>query len=144
MTCLELFIEAQKTCYAIALEELRLGRKQNHWMWYVFPQLAGLGQSPDSELYGIADLAEAREFLAHSILGPRLREVSETMLTHRGRQPQDILGNIDALKLRSSATLFDIAAEGAGPYSAVLDGFYDGERCKRTMEILNRTARKGS
>ena len=132
---LERFHQAQTEDYAQALREVRSGRKVSHWMWYIFPQLRGLGRSATALHYGIEDMSEAREFLADPVLGARLREISAAMLAHDGQSPEDILGPVDALKLRSSATLFE-AAGGGEVFAALLDTFYDGERCPATLELL--------
>lgn len=134
---LDRFIEAQRDSYATALSEIEAGQKRGHWMWYIWPQLRGLGHSPMAQHYGIADAAEARAYLAHPTLGPRLVEISRAMLAHRGRAPEDILGGIDALKLRSSATLF-AAQPGADPvFGEILETFYDGPD-DRTLALLDR------
>ena len=135
---LERFVAAQAPVYPQALAELKLGRKASHWMWFVFPQLAGLGRSPTARFYGIASADEARAYLAHPLLGPRLRECSEALLAHRGRSAESILGPVDALKLRSSMTLFEAAVEEAGPFARVLETFYDGERDPLTLDLLGR------
>ena len=105
------FVAAQDRVWPAVLDELRAGRKTSHWMWFVFPQIAGLGRSPMAQRYALADADEAREYLAHPVLGPRLREVSEILLTHTGLSAFDIFGGIDAMKLRSSMTLFAEATE---------------------------------
>lgn len=135
---LERFVEAQAPIYAQALAELRAGGKRSHWMWFVFPQIAGLGQSPAARFYAIADLAEARAYLAHPLLGPRLIECAEAMLAHAGTPAEAILGGIDAIKLRSSMTLFEAAARGEARsrFAAVLDAFYGGERDPATLQRL--------
>jgi uncharacterized protein (DUF1810 family) len=124
------FVDAQEdgAIYAQALAELRLGRKRSHWIWFVFPQIAGLGSNPMSEAYAIGSLAEARAYLSHSQLGPRLRECCEALLAADARQSAEaILGAIDALKLRSSMTLFARAAPEDPLFAAVLNRFYGGE-----------------
>lgn len=128
---LQRFLDAQADTYAAALAELREGRKRSHWMWFIFPQLASLGRSGTAKFYGIADLAEARAYLADPVLGPRLIACAEAMLMHPDRSAEDILGPVDALKLRSSATLFETA--GAEAMGRVLATFYGGERCAATM-----------
>jgi uncharacterized protein (DUF1810 family) len=134
---LERFVEAQDGSYATALSEIEAGRKRSHWMWYIWPQLKGLGHSQMAQHYGIADAAEARDYLAHPTLGPRLVEISRAMLAHRERAPEAVLGGIDALKLRSSATLF-AAQPGADPvFAEILDAFYDGPD-ERTLALLDR------
>ena len=125
---LERFVRAQdehKT-YAQAVAELRRGQKTSHWMWFVFPQIAGLGHSPMAQAYAIADLAEARAYLAHPVLGPRLVECAEIVLTHQDSTAEQILGGIDAMKLRSSMTLFARATEDQPVFAAVLDQYFDG------------------
>jgi uncharacterized protein (DUF1810 family) len=117
---LERFVEAQDRVWPAVLSELRAGRKTSHWMWFVFPQLAGLGRSPMSVKYAISGLDEARAYLAHPLLGPRLRECAELVLTHTGLTPFDIFGGIDAMKLSSSMSLFAEAAPDDPLFSAVL------------------------
>jgi uncharacterized protein (DUF1810 family) len=127
---LQRFIDAQEDAaiYARALGELRAGRKQSHWIWFVFPQIAGLGSSPMSQAYAIRSLEEARAYLEHPLLGPRLRESTETLLAAApGASAEAILGGIDAIKVRSSMTLFAHAAPEEELFAAVLDGFYGGE-----------------
>ena len=108
---LERFIAAQEGVWEIVMPELRAGEKRGHWMWYIFPQIIGLGSSSMSTRYAIRDLAEAREYLAHPVLGARLREAMSVVLTHRGRKSaREIFSSIDAMKLRSSATLFNVVS----------------------------------
>ena len=135
---LERFVEAQDAggTYAQALRELRDGRKTSHWMWFVFPQLAGLGRSATAQAYAIDSLQEARDYLAHPVLGPRLRECAEAVLTHTGRTAEQVLGGIDALKLRSSMTLFARAAPEEPAFAAVLEAFYGGQADERTEQLL--------
>ena len=132
------FVAAQEDIYKQALAELRAGRKQSHWMWFVFPQIAGLGHSPMAVRYAIASAEEARAYLAHPLLGARLRECVAAMLAHRGQRPEAILGGIDALKFRSSLTLFEAVADDPAPFAAALEAFYDGVRDARTLELLGR------
>jgi uncharacterized protein (DUF1810 family) len=125
---LERFVRAQdehKT-YAQAVAELRRGHKTSHWMWFVFPQIAGLGHSSMAQAYAIADLAEARAYLGHPVLGPRLVECAEIVASHQGSTAEQIFGGIDAMKLRSSMTLFARADPGQPVFTAVLDQFFDG------------------
>ncbi|AAV93348.1 hypothetical protein SPO0017 [Ruegeria pomeroyi DSS-3] len=133
---LEMFVEAQDTVWPDVLRELTLGQKTSHWMWFVFPQLAELGQSHMAQLYGIGDLDEAAAYLAHPALRARLIEVSRLMLTHAGKRPDDILGSIDAKKLRSSMTLFAAVPDAPGEFRAVLEAFYDGSPCPLTLRAL--------
>lgn len=141
---LERFVAAQARIWPRPLEEIRRGRKESHWMWYVFPQLRGLGRSETAQRYGIADLAEARAFLADPVLGPRLVAISEAMLAHAGRRPETILGPVDALKLRSCATLFRAAGGHEAVFGAILAEFYDDEECRLTKELLRGPARPPS
>lgn len=104
-------------------------------MWFVWPQLRGLGRSATAQHYGIADKAEAQAYLAHEVLGTRLWEISRAMLKHVGRPAEEVLGHVDAMKLRSSATLF-LAAGGCDVFIALLEGFYGGEPCPRTLELI--------
>ena len=136
MDGLERFVAAQEGNWETALAELRRGRKESHWMWWIFPQLAALGRSGTAKVYGIADLEEARAYLAHPVLGPRLVEAARAMLGNAGQRPEAILGEIDAMKLRSSVTLF-AAVPGADPvFGEVLEAFYGGERDPMTVERL--------
>jgi uncharacterized protein (DUF1810 family) len=127
---LQRFVDAQEDAaiYARALAELRAGRKQGHWIWFVFPQIAGLGRSPMSQAYAIRSLEEARAYLAHPLLGPRLRESTEALLAAGpGASAEAILGGIDAIKVRSSMTLFHRAAPGERLFADALARFYGGE-----------------
>ena len=130
------FVDAQRSSYTAALAELQAGAKRSHWMWYVFPQIAGLGRSETARFYAIADLAEARAYLAHPVLGARLVEAVQAMLAHAGRRSAEaILGGIDAVKLRSSCTLFEAA--GGGPeFGRCIDAFYGGVRDPATLALL--------
>ncbi|MDE6668915.1 MAG: DUF1810 domain-containing protein [Muribaculaceae bacterium] len=124
------FIDAQDSNwdgYATALSEIKAGRKVSHWIWYIFPQLRGLGHSRMSHYYGIADRQEAEDYLNHPVLGTRLREISEALLTHTDKSAESILGGIDALKVKSCMTLFDCISPD-DIFSEVLDSFYNGER----------------
>ena len=132
----ERFVAAQDGVYDGALAELRAGRKTGHWIWFVFPQVAGLGRSEMSRIYSIGSLAEARAYLAHPVLGPRLREAAAAVLATHGRSADQILGSIDAVKLRSSMTLFLRADPDERAFRAVLDRFYDGRPDAATDAIL--------
>lgn len=125
MEGLDRFVRAQADSYDTALAELRAGRKRSHWMWYVFPQIAGLGHSATARRYAIRDLDEARAYIADPLLGPRYLACVEALLGHRDTAPETIMGDVDALKLRSSLTLFDRA--GAPPAVAeALAAFFGG------------------
>lgn len=135
---LDHFVAAQDRdgIYEQALAELRAGRKTSHWMWFVFPQLAGLGRSAMAQTYAIADLDQARGYLTHAVLGPRLVTAAESVVMHRDRTAAQILGDIDATKLRSSMTLFTQADPGQTVFRTVLDSFFDGEEDPATLERL--------
>lgn len=124
------FVEAQDSewsGYADALAEIRNGRKTSHWMWYIFPQLRGLGRSFNANYYGLADRNEAEAYLAHPVLGPRLREITSALLNHKDKSAREILGGIDALKVKSCMTLFDCISPN-DIFAEVLSQFYDGKR----------------
>ena len=135
---LDRFVDAQERggTYAAALRELRAGRKTSHWMWFVFPQLAGLGRSATAQAYALSSLDEARAYLAHPVLGARLRECVAALLGHADASAEEVLGVIDALKLRSSMTLFARAAPDEPAFDHVLDAFSGGEPDPRTDELL--------
>ncbi|KZY42649.1 calpastatin [Roseovarius sp. HI0049] len=133
---LERFTDAQERVWPVPLEEIRRGRKDSHWMWFVFPQLKGLGRSATALHYGIADRPEAEAYLADPVLGPRLVEISRAMLSHADTAPETILGPVDALKLRSSATLFE-AVGGDPVFAQMIEAFFDGQRCEKTLDLLS-------
>ncbi len=134
---LDRFAEAQQGGYESILGELRAARKTGHWMWFVFPQVAGLGQTWMSQHYAIRSLDEARAYLAHPVVGPRLRECADAVLAApRGATAESIFGGIDAMKLRSSMTLFLRAAPDEPRWQQVLDRFYGGVADSRTDQIL--------
>ncbi len=129
------FVAAQEAVYPQVLDELRDGRKRSHWMWFVFPQLAGLGRSAMAERFAISGREEARAYLAHPVLGPRLRQCTDAVVAHRDRSAHDIFGSPDDLKFRSSMTLF--AEVGGGePFEAALTYFFAGERDRETLRLL--------
>ena len=133
---LERFVTAQAPIYQQVLGELRAGAKRSHWMWFVFPQIAGLGRSPTAQFYAVRDLTEAREYLADKTLGPRLRECTDTVIGWIGRKSAEaIFGPVDAVKFCSSLTLFE-AAGGSEPFSQALNGFYGGRRDAATLEKI--------
>ncbi len=134
---LDRFVAAQAGTYPDALAELRAGRKRSHWMWWVFPQLAGLGRSDTARHYAIRSVDEARAYLAHPLLGARLREATGALLLHRDRTAEAVLGGIDAVKLRSSLTLFLEAGAGA-PLDEALRIFFAGEQDPETLRLLGR------
>ena len=133
---LDRFVTAQDSDYETVLGELRRGRKTGHWIWYIFPQIAGLGRSWMSQHYAISSLDEARAYLAHLVLGARLRECARLVLAVEGRTAEEILGSIDAMKLRSSMTLFHRAAPDEPEFGLVLDRYYDGAEDEATLARL--------
>lgn len=130
------FLRAQDTDYAQALSELRAGLKQSHWMWWVFPQFNGLAASPTSKYYSIKSVTEAKAYLDHPVLGPRLLECAEAVLQVEGRSATEILGSPDDLKLRSCATLFACVSSQDSVFDRVLDKYYRRERDDRTIRLL--------
>ena len=135
---LERFVDAQDQggTYDAAVAELRAGRKRSHWMWFVFPQIAGLGQSPISRRYAISSLAEAQAYLAHAVLGPRLTECARIVNDLKAPSAEDIFGGIDAMKLRSSMTLFARADPSNPVFGEVLDAYFGGVPDDATERLL--------
>jgi len=132
---LQRFVEAQEQVYPRALDEIRRGRKRTHWMWFIFPQLTGLGRSAAARLYGLSSVAEAQAYLDHPLLGMRYVESVSALQDLVGQDPVAIFGETDAIKLRSSLTLFE-AARGTSLFGAALDRWFGGERDTRTVERL--------
>lgn len=133
---IERFVKAQEIMYPIALQEMRDGGKRSHWIWYIFPQIQGLGMSNNARYYGIRDIKEAEEYLHHPILGKRIREITLVLLEHSTDDILCLMGSrIDAVKLRSSMTLFD-AISPDDIFSEVLDVFFNGNRDKLTLDVL--------
>ncbi|MGZ4187762.1 MAG: DUF1810 domain-containing protein [Solirubrobacteraceae bacterium] len=139
---LQRFVAAQDQAgtYAAAVQELRAGRKRGHWMWFVFPQIAGLGQSSTSRRYAISSLDEARAYLAHPVLGSRLHECAGILSELEGRSAQEIFGGIDAIKLRSSMTLFARADPDRPEFRSVLDVYFGGDPDQATERLLDAGA----
>ncbi len=135
---LKRFVDAQAPVYRNVVEELRAGRKRSHWMWFVFPQLRGLGSSPTAVHYGISSLTEARAYLAHELLGPRLRECTRLVNDVRDRSAAEIFGSPDDLKLCSSMTLFARATDDNEDFVALLDKYYGGRQDELTLTRLER------
>ena len=129
------FVIAQSDGFDTALAELRAGRKQSHWMWWIFPQIAGLGRSDIARRYAIATVDEARTYLAHPVLGPRLLSCTEAVAAASG-SAETIMGGVDAMKLRSSMTLFAAVADDPHPYQMVLDRFFGGVPDPATLRLL--------
>ena len=129
-------LEPDKTCNADVLAELRSGRKRTHWMWYIFPQIDGLGYSPTSKHYAIKSKEEAHQYLSHPILGRRLLECAEMVLTIKGRSASEIFGSPDDLKLKSSMTLFASVTNPESVFTRVLDKYFHGQRDSKTLNLL--------
>lgn len=132
---IERFVQAQSEVYSLALNEIKSGRKRSHWMWYIFPQLKGLGHSCNSNFYGISGAEEAKEYLEQPILGQRLTEVSNAILNLATDSAVDVFGGIDSRKLKSSMTLFDFVSPN-DIFARVLDKYFNGQRDNRTIKIL--------
>ena len=135
---LDKFVSAQARDYDTALAEIRSGRKRSHWMWYIFPQLQGLGFSPTAQYYGIRDLEQAKDYMAHPVLGPRLVEISGALLALPGSNPSAVMGYPDDLKLCSCMTLFELAAPEEPVFGRVLEKYYGGRRDRMTLNLLGR------
>lgn len=138
---LQRFVAAQQPVFRTALQELQEGRKRSHWMWFIFPQIAGLGRSPMAVTYALAGRAEAEAYLAHPVLGPRLRDCTSAMLSQGGRSAHAILGSPDDLKFRSSMTLFAAVSEKGSLFEQALRQFHDGAPDPATLDILSRAER---
>ncbi|MBO4334621.1 MAG: DUF1810 domain-containing protein [Desulfovibrio sp.] len=133
------FLKAQQADYQAALQEIRMGKKQGHWMWYIFPQLKGLGRSRMAEDYAIADLQEAKAYLENPVLASRIRELANALLALPTSDPVLVFGRIDALKLRSSMTLFDLASEEEPSlFKKVIEKFYNSQADQKTLELLDK------
>jgi uncharacterized protein (DUF1810 family) len=133
---LDRFVQAQEHTYQQALAEIREGEKVSHWMWYIFPQLQGLGSSPTARWYSIKNLEEAKSYLDHPVLGPRLKECAEAALAVQGRSAWAIFGSPDDLKLRSSATLFALVSPPDSVFHRLLDKYFAGEPDRQTLRLL--------
>jgi uncharacterized protein (DUF1810 family) len=133
---LQRFVTAQAGTYAAALAEIRAGRKTSHWMWFIFPQIAGLGRSAMAQLYAISGADEARAYLDHPLLGERLRECTEALNALRVPDAEAIFGGTDAMKLKSSLTLFDAVSQPAGPFAMCLARYFGGARDAATLHLL--------
>ncbi|UOQ79053.1 DUF1810 domain-containing protein [Hymenobacter sp. 5516J-16] len=135
---LQRFLDAQQTNYSVALAEIQNGRKRSHWMWYIFPQIQGLGFSETSRFYAIRSRAEAEAFLQHPVLGPRLLEISRALLALPSSNATAIFGSPDDLKLKSSMTLFSCVPNADPVFEQVLDKFFGGDPDGKTLQILSR------
>ena len=132
------FLEAQNHTYLKALSEIESGKKTSHWMWYIFPQLKGLGRSDTAQFYGIDNLTEAEDYLAHPVLGRHLIQISEALLKIEGGSARDIFGSPDDLKLHSSMTLFSVTSNSNPVFQAVLDRYFGGVPDSTTLSLLKK------
>jgi len=139
---LDRFVQAQEDDYEQALREIRNGRKQSHWMWYIFPQYAGLGFSATSQRYAIKSRTEAEAYLRHPVLGPRLEECTAATLAVQGRSAFEIFGSPDEMKLKSCATLFGCVSPSGSVFQQLLDRYFQGERDAATLRLLGITPEK--
>jgi uncharacterized protein (DUF1810 family) len=135
---LDRFAEAQEKMYPTAMKEIQAGKKQSHWMWYIFPQLRGLGTSSMAHKYGIIDIGEARAYLEHPWLSGRLYELCVALLHHKDKSAYEIFGDVDEMKLKSSMTLFDLTSEDYTIFDQVLEQFFDGEMDEVTVRLINK------
>ena len=138
---LDRFVQAQAVNYETALAEIKRGRKRSHWMWYVFPQFAGLGSSPMSQRYAITSLEECEAYLRHPLLGPRLRTCSEAVLAIEGRSASDIFGYPDDMKLKSSATLFGCVSPKGSVFDRIIEKYFDGQADAFTLRLVGPHSR---
>ena len=130
------FIDAQETTYEGAMLELARGRKESHWIWYIFPQIVGLGNSETTKIFSIKSLEEGRAYLEHPVLGPRLVEACEILLTLKGTSINEVMGFPDDLKLLSSMTLFETFSESNSVFTRIIEIYFDSERDEATLEII--------
>ncbi len=137
MNDLKRFLDAQENDFERALAEIKRGRKQSHWMWYIFPQIAGLGSSETSRFYAVKDRAEAELYLAHPVLGARLVEISEALLEIEGKTANQIFGSPDDMKLKSSMTLFGALKNTNPIFQRVLDEYFNGTKDQRTLQLID-------
>lgn len=133
---LERFVKAQEHTYPVALAEVRNGCKQSHWIWFILPQLRGLGFSDRAYKFGISGLAEAQAYMTHPLLGPRLVTIVEALLQHKASSAEDVLGPLDACKFQSCLTLFSLAAPQVACFNDALRQFFSSERCASTLKLL--------
>lgn len=133
---LERFLKAQQYSYEIALQEIKNARKESHWIWYIFPQIKGLGKSNTAEYYGIENFEEAKRYIENPLLKQRLLEISTALLSVEGKTIEQILGYVDAMKVKSSMTLFQTVDKEERIYTDVLNKYYNGEQDEKTLEIL--------
>ena len=135
---LDRFVQAQTLMYPSVLKQIQSGKKTSHWMWFMFPQLRGLGTSTMAHIYGISGLGEAKAYLAHPVLSGRLYELCETLLLHRDKHIEEIFSDVDSMKLRSSMTLFSLVSLEGSLFHQVLDCFFDGQPDRETLKLAGR------
>lgn len=138
MMNLDRFVSAQEHCYERALEEVKSGRKESHWMWFIFPQILGLGMIDTAIFYSINDIGEAKLYLEHEVLGPRLVEITKELLELDTDDHVDVFGDIDALKLNSCMTLFDYVSDDENVFSNVIEKFYNGQKDEKTLQLIKK------
>ena len=136
---LDRFVKAQTNTYEVAMNEIKNGKKRTHWMWYMFPQLRGLGTSSMAHLYGISGLGEAKAYLVHPVLSGRLYELCGELLKHKDKTALEIFGDIDEMKLKSSMTLFALTSEDYTIFDEVLEKFFDGKMDEITVNLINNS-----
>lgn len=141
MESLDRYKNAQTASYETALKEIRNGKKESHWMWYIFPQIIGLGETSTSIYYSIKSIEEAEDYLNDEVLGTNLREITNALLELESNDPVEVFGPIDALKLKSSMTLFDTVSSN-DIFNEVLEKFYNGEKCLTTINMVNTFSNK--
>lgn len=138
MSNLNRFVAAQEQCFDKALDEVRNGRKETHWMWFIFPQIIGLGLSDTAMYYSIESIGEAKLYLEHEVLGPRLVQITKALLALETDDPVEVFGDIDALKLNSCMTLFDYITDDENIFNDVIDKFYDGVKDEKTLQLIRK------
>lgn len=138
MSNLNRFVVAQEQCFDKALDEVRNGRKETHWMWFIFPQIIGLGLSDTAMYYSIESIGEAKLYLEHEVLGPRLVQITKALLALETDDPVEIFGDVDALKLNSCMTLFDYITDDENIFNDVIDKFYDGVKDEKTLQLIRK------
>ncbi len=135
---LDRFVVAQERTFNVALEEVKNGKKESHWMWFIFPQIIGLGESDTAIFYSLTDIGEAKLYLEHQVLGPRLVAITNELLALDTDDPVSVFGDIDSLKLNSCMTLFDFVSGDNDVFSQVIEKFYDGEKDQKTLQLIKK------
>ena len=132
------FVVAQEHTFDTALEEVRNGKKESHWMWFIFPQIIGLGESDTALYYSLTDIGEAKLYLEHQVLGPRLVKITNELLALDTDDPVSVFGELDSLKLNSCMTLFDVVSDDNDVFNQVIEKFYDGEKDQKTLQLIKK------